>query len=50
MLRYIPGGDLFNSKADALINPVNCVGVMGKGLAKEFRLRFPECLRPVGLQ
>jgi len=27
---------------DALVNPVNCVGVMGKGLAKEFKERFPE--------
>ena len=26
---------------DALVNPVNCVGVMGKGLALEFKLRYP---------
>lgn len=29
------------SGADALVNPVNCVGVMGKGLALEFKKRFP---------
>lgn len=34
--------DIFESKADALVNPVNCVGVMGGGLAKEFRLRYPR--------
>ena len=34
-------GNLFESKAEALVNPVNCVGVMGKGLALEFRRRFP---------
>ena len=27
-----------------LVNPVNCVGTMGKGLAKEFSLRFPGLL------
>jgi O-acetyl-ADP-ribose deacetylase (regulator of RNase III) len=34
--------DLLESKAQTLVNPVNCVGVMGKGLAKEFRDREPE--------
>lgn len=35
-------GDIFESGADALVNPVNCVGVMGKGLALEFKHRCPE--------
>ncbi|HPL67070.1 MAG TPA: macro domain-containing protein [Smithellaceae bacterium] len=35
-------GNLFNSKAQTLVNTVNCVGVMGKGIALEFRRRFPE--------
>ena len=35
-------GDLFESQAEALVNPVNCVGVMGKGLALQFKQRFPE--------
>lgn len=35
-------GDIFSSKAQALVNPVNCVGVMGAGLAKEFKHRWPE--------
>lgn len=34
-------GDLFTSGAEALVNPVNCVGISGKGLAKEFARRFP---------
>jgi O-acetyl-ADP-ribose deacetylase (regulator of RNase III) len=34
-------GSMFDCGADALVNPVNCVGVMGKGLALEFRKRFP---------
>ena len=35
-------GDIFESGAEALVNPVNCVGVMGKGLALEFRKLFPD--------
>lgn len=34
-------GDLFGSDAQTLINTVNCVGVMGKGIALEFRKRYP---------
>lgn len=39
------GSDLFSSGADALVNPVNTVGVMGKGLALSFKKRFPENFR-----
>ena len=35
-------GDLFESRAQTLVNTVNCVGVMGKGIALGFRKRFPE--------
>lgn len=41
MLRF-RRGDLFASQAQTLVNPVNCVGVMGKGLALAFRQRFPR--------
>src|SRR5438552_8874939 len=34
--------DILQSKAQTLINTVNCVGVMGKGVALEFKQRFPE--------
>lgn len=34
-------GDLFESQAQALVNTVNCVGVMGKGVAAEFKKRYP---------
>ncbi len=33
-------GSIFNSNAQALVNPVNCVGHDGAGLAKQFRDRF----------
>jgi O-acetyl-ADP-ribose deacetylase (regulator of RNase III) len=33
---------LLESSAQTLVNTVNCVGVMGKGIAKEFRQREPE--------
>ena len=35
-------GNLLAAPAEALVNPVNCVGVMGKGLALQFRQHFPE--------
>ncbi len=35
-------GNLFSSKAQALVNTVNCVGAMGKGIALEFRRRYPQ--------
>ena len=40
MINYVQG-DIFDSRAEALVNPVNCVGAMGKGLALQFRVRFP---------
>ena len=39
---HILVGDLLKSKAQTLINTVNCVGVMGKGIALEFKNRFPD--------
>lgn len=35
-------GNLFESKAQTWVNTVNCVGVMGKGVALEFKNRFPD--------
>lgn len=35
-------GDLLKSDAYALVNTVNCEGYMGKGIAYQFKLRFPE--------
>lgn len=37
----ITRGDLLQAKVEALVNPVNCVGVMGKGLAAQFKRAFP---------
>lgn len=34
-------GDLLVADAEALVNTVNCVGVMGKGIALQFKNRFP---------
>ena len=33
---------IFDIDAEAIVNPVNCVGVSGAGLALQFRLRYPE--------
>ncbi|MDE5848572.1 MAG: macro domain-containing protein [Muribaculaceae bacterium] len=44
MIHYIIG-NIFDSKADALVNTVNTVGVMGKGIALQFKEAFPENYR-----
>lgn len=38
-------GNLFNSNAMAIVNTVNCVGAMGKGIALDFKLRYPEMFK-----
>lgn len=35
-------GDIFDAPTDVLVNPVNTVGVMGKGLAKQYKEQFPH--------
>jgi len=35
-------GDIFTSNAEAIVNTVNCVGAMGKGIALEFKKRYPD--------
>lgn len=34
-------GNLFTSDRQTLVNTVNCVGIMGAGIALEFRFRYP---------
>lgn len=41
MIEYIKG-NIFDSDAEALVNTVNTVGVMGKGIALRFKNEFPE--------
>lgn len=38
-------GDLLAAKTEALVNTVNCVGVMGRGVALQFKEAFPENFR-----
>src|SRR6476620_6492578 len=35
-------GDILREDVEALINTVNCVGVMGRGIALQFKKAFPE--------
>ena len=41
MIRFTTG-DIFAQPVDAVVNPVNCVGVMGRGLARQFKHRYPD--------
>ena len=38
-------GDLLRADAETLVNAVNCVGVMGKAIALQFKETFPENFR-----
>lgn len=38
-------GNLLEEDTEALVNAVNCVGVMGKGIALQFKQAFPENFR-----
>lgn len=42
MITYVVGESIFDSKAQCLVNPVNTVGIMGKGLALEFKRHYPD--------
>ena len=41
MITYVKG-DIFSSPAKILVNAVNTIGVMGKGIALEFKKRYPD--------
>lgn len=41
MIRYVQG-DILEAQAEALVNTVNCVGVMGRGIALQFKRAFPS--------
>ena len=41
MIQYIEG-DIFSSPAQVIVNTVNTVGVMGKGVALSFKKRYPD--------
>lgn len=43
-IQYI-SSSIFESRLQTLVNPVNTVGVMGKGLAAEFKHRYPEMFK-----
>ncbi|MDJ0797792.1 MAG: macro domain-containing protein [Calothrix sp. MO_167.B12] len=38
-------GNLLEEKTEAIVNTVNCVGVMGKGIALQFKRAYPENFR-----
>ncbi len=42
MIEIIQKNDILKSNAEALVNTVNCVGVMGSGIALQFKKKFPE--------
>ena len=43
-------GDILAEEAEALVNTVNCVGVMGRGIALQFKRAFPENFKAYATQ
>lgn len=41
MIEYVQG-NIFAASVEALVNTVNCIGVMGRGIALQFKNAFPE--------
>lgn len=41
MIRFT-AGNILDAEAEALVNTVNCVGIMGRGIALQFKQAFPE--------
>jgi len=41
MIEYT-SGDILNDESEALVNTVNCVGVMGRGIALQFKKAWPQ--------
>ena len=35
-------GDIFDENSEAIVNTVNCVGIMGRGIALQFKKSYPE--------
>ena len=44
MIQYITG-NIFENPSEALVNTVNTVGIMGKGIALQFKQQFPNNFR-----
>lgn len=42
MITSIKKDNIFNAKTQTVVNTINCVGVMGKGIALVFKLRYPK--------
>ena len=45
MFKYIVG-DILKTNCKCILNPVNCVGTMGKGLALQIAKAYPETVQP----
>ena len=41
MLKFVQG-DILQAGTEAIVNTVNCVGVMGRGIALQFKKAWPE--------
>lgn len=41
MITFVQNKNIFDFEVDAIVNTINCVGVMGKGIALQFKHKYP---------
>ena len=41
-MKKIKRGDILRADTEALVNTVNCIGIMGRGIALQFKKAYPE--------
>lgn len=49
MIQY-KTGDMFSEPSEALVNTVNCMGVMGRGIAYQCKLKYPDNFRAYAMK
>ena len=48
MVNFIKQGDIFNlNGVRSYAHGCNCAGAMGKGIALQFRERYPKCMQSI---
>ena len=50
MITYNTTGDILSEDAQALVNTVNCVGIMGRGVALQFKRVYPDNFKAYAME
>ena len=45
MIEFKYNEDIFKTECEVIVNTVNCIGVMGKGIALQVKTKYPEVFK-----